>query len=182
VNRLVRLLVVWLRARRHRGPGTPLDEWRTALRVMPNDLDLLRHMNNGSYLTLMDIGRVDMLVRSGAQREVDRRRWYPVVVGESIRFRRSLELWDRFVIVTSVIGWDERVIFLEQRFERARGAETPEIVAEAWVAARFIARAGGTVASPDVAVAFGLAPASPLVPEAVLAWARALDLAHRPRD
>jgi acyl-CoA thioesterase FadM len=55
---------------------------------MPNDLDLLRHMNNGSYLTLMDIGQVDLLVRSGAQREVDRRRWYPVVVGESIRFRR----------------------------------------------------------------------------------------------
>ena len=187
MNRLVRLLVVWLRARRHRGPGTPLDEWRTPLRVMPNDLDLLRHMNNGSYLTLMDIGRVDMLVRTGAQREISRRRWYPVVVGESIRFRRSLELWDRFVIVTRVVGWDERVFFLEQRFERAPSAGSPataapEVVAEAWVAARFIARAGGTVASPDVADAFAVAAVSPPVPAAVLAWARALDLAHRPRD
>ncbi|HEX7806434.1 MAG TPA: acyl-CoA thioesterase, partial [Cellulomonas sp.] len=57
----------------------------------------------------------------------------------------------------------------------------PEVVAEAWVAARFIARTGGTVASLDVADAFAVDAASPPVPDAVVAWARALDLAHRPR-
>jgi len=32
MNRLVRLLVVWLRARRHRGPGTPLDQAHLVVR------------------------------------------------------------------------------------------------------------------------------------------------------
>lgn len=184
MNRLLRLLLTALRARRalatRRDRGrTALDEWRTPLRVMPNDLDLLRHMNNGSYLTLMDIGRIDMTLRSGVQPELDRRGWFPVVVGESIRFRRSLNLLERFEIVTRVLGWDARVVYLEQRFERSAPDGGTELVAAAWVVARFLARAGGTVPAPDVAELFGLPADSPPVPDAVLAWARALDLAHR---
>lgn len=185
MNRYLRLLLVWLRARRSSHtpsaptPGSPLGEYRTTLRVMPNDLDLLRHVNNGSYLTLLDIGRVDMTLRSGAQQALDARGWFPVVVGESIRFRRSMTLWERFTIVTRVLGWDERVIYLDQRFERTGRDGAVEVVAEAWVVARFLARAGGTVPSPEVAELFGLDPVSPPLPEAVVTWSRALDLAHR---
>ncbi|MFI2751874.1 acyl-CoA thioesterase [Cellulomonas sp. P22] len=188
MNRLVRLLLVWLAARRalrRTPPGqrpSAFDEGRTPLRVMPNDLDLLRHMNNGSFLTLMDIGRVDMMVRCGAQAEVARRGWYPVVVGESIRFRRSLVLWERFEIVTRVVGWDERVTFVEQRFERRGRDGSPEVVAEAWVVARFLARRGGSVPPADVATSFGLDGPSPALPADLLAWARSLDLAHREPD
>ena len=32
--------------------------------VLPNDLDTNLHMNNGRYLTIMDLGRTDALVRS----------------------------------------------------------------------------------------------------------------------
>lgn len=183
MNRLLRLLLIWLRARRHRGGGSVLDEWVTPLRVMPNDLDLLRHMNNGSYLTLMDLGRVDMILRSGNQPALDRRGWFPVVVGESIRFRRALNLGERFVIVTRVLGWDERVIYVEQRFERAArdGAPDRELVAEAWVVARFLAKKGGSVPAPDVGELCGVGRTGPEVPDDVLAWARSLDLAHRPR-
>ncbi|WP_082813042.1 acyl-CoA thioesterase [Cellulomonas timonensis] len=185
MNRLVRLLLVWLAARRavRRTPPqdrpSGFDEYRTPMRVMPNDLDLLRHMNNGVFFTLLDIGRVDLLVRSGAQRAVSQEGWYPVVVGESMRFRRSLVLWERFEIVTRVLGWDERVVYLEQRFERRARGGGSEVVAEAWIVARFLRRAGGPVPSTDVAAAFGLDGPSPAVPEPVLAWSRALDLAHR---
>ncbi|MCC2317655.1 acyl-CoA thioesterase [Cellulomonas chengniuliangii] len=184
----MRLLLVWLAARRslrttppHERPSG-LDEYRTPMRVMPNDLDLLRHMNNGVFFTLLDIGRVDLLVRSGAQHAVRSQGWYPVVVGESIRFRRSLTLWERFEIVTRVLGWDERIVYLEQRFERAGRDGRPEVVAEAWIVARFLRRTGGAVPACDVAAAFGLDGPSPQAPEAVLAWSRSLDLAHRPTD
>lgn len=185
MNRYLRLLLVWLRARRalRRTPDgartSPLEEFRTPLRVMPNDIDLLRHVNNGVYFTLLDLGRVDMTIRSGSQRGLDERGWFPVVVGESIRFRRSMRLWERFTVVTRVVGWDERVIYVDHRVERTRRDRTSEVVAEAWVVARFLSRAGGTVPSRDVAEAFGLGPTSPPVPTDVVAWSRALDLAHR---
>jgi acyl-CoA thioesterase FadM len=185
VNRLVRLLRVWLRA--HRAlratpPGhrpSPLDVTRTPLRVMPNDLDLLRHMNNGSYLTLMDIGRVDMTVRCGGQEQLSRHGWYPVVVGESIRFRRSLRLGERFELVTRVLGWDERIVYVAQSFERPGRSGAPEVVADAWVVARFLRRTGGTVPASEVAAAFGAGAVSPEVPQDAARWARSLDLAHR---
>ncbi len=34
-------------------------------RVLPTDLDVLGHMNNGVYLSIMDLGRMDLLQRSG---------------------------------------------------------------------------------------------------------------------
>lgn len=33
--------------------------------VLPNDLDLNFHMNNGRYLTVLDLGRIDFLLRIG---------------------------------------------------------------------------------------------------------------------
>src|SRR6185503_3961101 len=35
-------------------------ESNLSLRVWPNDLDLNIHVNNGRYLTLMDLGRMDL--------------------------------------------------------------------------------------------------------------------------
>ena len=179
MNRLMRLAWILAHARwdawRLGGPqGDPLGDQRTALRVLPNDLDLLRHMNNGVYLSLMDLCRVDMLVRTGVHHAVSARGWYPVVVGESIRFRRSLQLWEKFEIVTRVLGWDDRVVYLEQVFERRRATGEPEVVAEAIVAARFLARTGGGVPAPDVAESFGASRESPNLPDEVTTWSSTL--------
>ena len=35
------------------------------LRVMPNDLDLNSHLNNGRYLTLLDLASIALFLRSG---------------------------------------------------------------------------------------------------------------------
>lgn len=47
-----------------------------------------------------------------------RKRWYPVLGSAHIHFRRSLQLNDRFELKTKVVHWDEKWVFLEQRFER----------------------------------------------------------------
>ena len=44
------------------------------LRVCPGDLDTSLHMNNGRYWTLMDLGRTDLMLRSGFWRAVVRNR------------------------------------------------------------------------------------------------------------
>ena len=45
-----------------------------AFRVSPGDIDVNRHMNNGRYLTIMDLGRIDVLIRTGLWREMNRQK------------------------------------------------------------------------------------------------------------
>jgi Thioesterase-like superfamily len=74
--RLLRLLVAsFFRARL----DPTRDASQLAFRVWPHDLDLSFHMNNGRYLTIMDLGRADLMLRSGLWRAILRHGWAPVV-------------------------------------------------------------------------------------------------------
>ncbi len=90
---------------------------RLRLRVWPSDCDLNFHMNNGRYLTLMDLGRIDLLGRAGLLPRLMRRRWMPVLGAAEISFIRPLNPFQRFDLVTRIIGWDEKYFYIEQRFE-----------------------------------------------------------------
>ncbi len=137
----------------------------TPFRVLPTDLDVLRHMNNGVYLSLLDIGRLDLMLRSGMWALLSRRGWYPVVVSETISFRRSLELWQRFDIETRVLGFDEKAIYVEQRF-----VVGGEIYARAYIRARFLKKTGGTVTVAELTDLAGTAPDGAALPEWVSEW------------
>ena len=137
--------------------------------MLPNDLDVFLHVNNGVYLTLADLGRTDMMLRADVAGEVRRRGWYPVVAAETIRFRRSLGPWQRFTIVTRVLGWGERSIFIEQRFRTG-----DEEVARLVVDARFLKRGGGRVSLPELSEVFALPDESPPLPRWVARWAEAV--------
>ena len=84
-------------------------------RVWPHDLDVSLHMNNGRYWSLMDLGRVDLLIRSGLWRAILRNRWAPIVNAAKIRFRRELRLFRRFRIETRIVAWSETVVVMEHR-------------------------------------------------------------------
>ena len=84
-------------------------------RVWPHDLDLSMHMNNGRYWSLMDLGRADLIIRSGLWRAVVRHRWAPIVDAAKIRFRRELTLFRRFRIETRIVAWTETFIVMEHR-------------------------------------------------------------------
>lgn len=155
MNRLLRLLWLMLRSR-HRTPVSPFGPCRTPFRVWFTDLDPLLHMNNGIYLCIMDLGRLDLMIRSGLWRTVTAQRWYTVVVAETIQFRRSLSLFQRFDISTRVLGWDDKAILIEQHFIRGE-----DVVAHALVRARVLKKAGGNVTPRELAVAAGLDPESP---------------------
>lgn len=86
------------------------------LRVLPNDLDTNIHMNNGRYLTIMDLGRVDYIIRSGLLKVLREQKWYPVVGYSKLTYKRSLSPFQRYELKTRVLGWDEKWIYLEQDF------------------------------------------------------------------
>ena len=114
---LFRLLAVLVASALRPRPGF-LDECAITLRVWPNDLDSNLHMTNSRYLLAMDIGRWDLVVRTGFWRELWRRRWFPVVGSATLRFRRPLDPFQRYRLVTRLVAWDEKWGFIEQRFER----------------------------------------------------------------
>lgn len=134
-------------------------------RVLPNDLDVLMHMNNGVYLTMADLARVDLLLRSDAFHRVRKNGWYPVVAGETIRFRKSLKLWQPYSISTRVVAWTEKSIFLEQTFTSG-----DTFVARAIIDARFLSRRGGVVTSTELLDFLNLKAASPPVPAWIQNW------------
>lgn len=167
MNLVFRLIAVVLRAA-FGARRAPLDESVVAFRVWPHDLDLNGHMNNGRYLTLMDLGRVDLVARLGVARTLLKRRWNPVVGGLTVRYRRSLAPFQRFAIHTRLLCWDERSFFLEQRFVR-RG----ETAAVALVRGVFLETGGRRVPPAEIVAATGHAMASPPFPDAVRAWMEA---------
>ncbi len=116
MNLFIRLIKVLL-GTLWRAPLELPDESIVEFRVWPNDLDVNFHMNNGRYLTLMDLGRFDLIFRMGMLRHMLRHRWQPVAASATIRFRRSLKLFQKFKIRTRLAFWDEQWVFFEQRFE-----------------------------------------------------------------
>ena len=90
-------------------------------RVWFHDLDTSLHMNNGRYWTLMDLGRLDLMLRSGLWRAVLRHRWLPVVNAGTIRFRP-------FRAETKIICWSETWLVMQHRM-LMKGRDGTEIVA-----------------------------------------------------
>jgi acyl-CoA thioesterase FadM len=143
----------------------PTDVSRVPFRVLPNDLDVQKHMNNGVYLSLMDLGRVDLMVRSGVWRELTKRGYYPVIVSSTITYRRSLELWERYELESRMVGIDDIASYVEQRFVR-----DGEIYARAVIKARFLKKTGGVVPIPELAELFALDPVNHPLPAWLAEW------------
>lgn len=160
---LVRLVAVLL-GLLVRGRLGPLDESVVTFRVWPNDLDLNGHMNNGRYLTLMDLGRVDLMGRIGVARVAVKWRWRPVVGSATIRFRRSLRPFERYTLKSRVVCWDEKWFFIEQCFERAG-----TVVAVGLVKGLMRGPAGN-VPTAEVLRAIDVTLASPDMPPAIRLW------------
>ncbi len=152
-----------------RKPMAPLEACETWFRCWPTDLDVFRHMNNGKYLTIMDLGRLDLMVRTGLWRLMQASQWFVVVEAQTIKYKKSLVLFDRFKVVTRIIGWNEKSFFIEQAFWRR-----DVMVAEAVVKGRVLRKSRGTVPVREVLEHFGIQGEAPELPEGVVAWERTL--------
>lgn len=168
--RLLRVLIAACLARRQ---GL-LHASTIQFRVLPHDLDLNMHMNNARYLSLMDLGRVDLVCRCGLWRSMAAKRWQMVIGGAMVRFRRPLKLFQRLTLSSRVVGWDDRWFYIEHA-----------IVAAAVPACLMMVRAalldGGSVVSPAVALAkLGFDEPQPPIPDWAGHWSAAEAAAFTP--
>lgn len=148
-----------------RSPLGIRDVGTMSLRVLPTDIDVLRHMNNGVYFSIMDLGRMDLLIRSGGWKKLSAKGYYPVMANETISFRKSLNLWTKFDLETRVVGYDAKGVYVEQRF-----VVGGEIYAQAMTRARFLKRSGGTVSLEDLLETIGWDESHPVLPDWVQEW------------
>jgi acyl-CoA thioesterase FadM len=123
-------------------------------------------MNNGVYLTLMDVARFDMFKRANGWQLMKKAKIHPVVVAENITFRKSLTLGQSFTIESKVIGWSEIAFFIEQRF-----VVDGEIYARAIVKLRFLKSPKGTPTPNEMFEVLGTWDAPiPKLPKWVSDW------------
>lgn len=160
------LMFVW----RLRPPVTFFEEAATPFRVWPTDLDTNLHMNNGVYLSLMDLGRIDLILRNKLAKKLKEKQWFPVVASQMIRYRKSLDPFKKFYIKSQLLGWDDRFFYVQQRF-----IHKEEVVALALVKARFLKKSGGGVTPSDLAQEVGVSSESPKLPVWISDWTSSED-------
>jgi len=93
-----------------------LDNGRIAFRVWPNDCDINLHLNNGRYLTFMDLGRTHLLAQIGLLGKLLKFRWAPVLSAAEINFLRPIQPFQKFDLGTRLLTWDDKYFYMEQRF------------------------------------------------------------------
>lgn len=128
---------------------------RLHFRTWPHDLDLNFHMNNGRYLTLMDLGRMQLLARLGLLGGVLKRGWMPVIGEAHMRWRRPLAPFQAFELRTRLVSWDQKWFYIEQSFY-SRG----ELMAVGHVRGLILGKKGHVPATELLALA-GIRDAQP---------------------
>lgn len=134
-------------------------------RVFPHDLDAFGHMNNGRYLQIMDVARVEWMLRTGVANAIRSNRWAPLLGGGFIRFRYSLRLFQRYRVRTRLLCWDSRWFFLEHVFIDPRNRHVAVGISRA-----ALRSSGGWVPAEEVAGKVHPGATSPSVPDYVVEW------------
>lgn len=148
----------------------------STFRVAPSDLDILNHMNNGKYLSILDVARQTLIVRNGIWELFRQEGWAPVVAASTTSYRKSLRPWMKFRVESRIIGFDEQAAYIEQRFVRPDSNGVDEIYARTYVRGRFIKLSGGVVRIDELLEKADVDPASFSVPAHVLAWGESTKL------
>jgi acyl-CoA thioesterase FadM len=86
----------------------------TNFRCMPWDIDLFFEMNNGRILTLFDLGRFCLAIRTGLGKVLKNNGWGLVVAGSTVRYRRRVKVFDKVTMRSQVAGFEGRWIYVEQ--------------------------------------------------------------------
>jgi acyl-CoA thioesterase FadM len=113
------------------------DALERPMTVMPGDLDLNGHVNNGRYLTLVDLAVIELFLRSGVLLKAWRHGWRPMVGASMITYRRGLKLLARYTLRFHLQSWDERWNYF--RFEFVNGGR---IVAAGYAKGAMVGRHG----------------------------------------
>lgn len=133
-------------------------------RCWPWDLDPWLELNNGRTLTLYDLGRIPMAMRTGLIGVLRAQGWGITVAGNSTRYRRRVRAFQRFELRSRCIGWDHRFLYTEQAMWVGGECCNHILIRSAITSAR------GIVPPAQVLRAMGEGEESPPLPDWVRGW------------
>jgi acyl-CoA thioesterase FadM len=146
-------------------PALPLlGVHRSSHLCWPWDLDLWNELNNGRTLTLYDLGRLPLARRTGLDKILRKHGWGITVAGNTTRYRRRVQAFDRLDMVSRCIGWDARFVYMEQSMWKGADCTSQMIIRSA------IVGKSGIVPPKDLVTAMGHPIESPSLPDWVQAW------------
>jgi acyl-CoA thioesterase FadM len=153
-----------------------LEVSKLRMRVLPNDLDFNLHMNNARCLAISDLGLVHFVLRMGLGKMLLAKGWRPLFGGRLVRHRFGLRAFERFVVATRLICWDDKWFYFDQRMETNRG------VAIIVLTKGLIYDRGGarTIGPSELLDTLGLLTQSPEMPREVRQWLSTEELLHIP--
>ncbi|GGL56048.1 acyl-CoA thioesterase [Wenxinia marina] len=167
----------WQMWKHRRDPRLSLLETHVSRhRCWPWDLDIWMELNNGRTLTLYDLGRLPMSMRTGMIDVLKEKGWGITMAGASLRYRRRVTVFEMLTMKSRGLGWDDRFFYVEQSMWRADG----ECTSHALFRSALVGGKGraGIVPPAELAKALGHDGPSPELPDYVKAWIAAD--AHRP--
>ncbi|MCR9147577.1 MAG: acyl-CoA thioesterase [Rhodobacteraceae bacterium] len=135
---------------------------------LPWDIDLWKELNNGRTLTIYDLGRIPLAIRTGLAATLRVNGWGLTVAGASVRYRRRVRMFETVEMRSRAICWDARFIYIEQSMWRASGDCANHILYRS-----AITGANGIVAPAQAIQAMGGDGQSPTGPGWVAAWIKA---------
>jgi acyl-CoA thioesterase FadM len=136
-----------------------------SLRVLPNDLDINGHMNNGRYLTVVDLMLIEFFVRTGFARVMLREGWRPMSGGAFISYRKGLQPMQRYRVRFALAGSDMSWNYMRFEFLRLDGT----LCAAGFMKGAAVARSG-LVPNEAAYARLGLAHEAAPLPDAVAHW------------
>ena len=139
----------------------------TRLTCRPADIDPWGELNNGRTLTLYDLGRVPLAMRTGLAAALKRNRWGIAVAGSSIRYRRRVRAFHRVELRSAYVGRDARFLYTHQAMYRGDEPVSSVLIRGA------VASPAGIVPTDRVIAAVGAPAAEPPLPAWVEAWSAA---------
>ncbi|MBA4381445.1 MAG: hypothetical protein C0406_02665 [Sideroxydans sp.] len=118
------------------------------LHVLPNDIDINFHMNNGRYLTICDLNRIDVFARSGLLKAMFKRNWIPVIAEHTMTYKKPLNIFEHYEVKLEVLRWDEKFFYMVHTFKVGE-----RVVAEGTSKGCVYARGKGVVSPADAIAA-----------------------------
>lgn len=116
MNLYWRLILVVLHALRRSTITAEHLKTAVSIRIMPNDLDVNMHVNNGRYLTLCDLTRVDFFVRSGLAKLMVKNKWSPIISEHTMSYLRPIKVFSKVDIRMEITHFDEKYFYCTHQF------------------------------------------------------------------
>ena len=118
--------------------------------VLPQDIDPFMELNNGRYVTLLDLGRFSLGTKVNMASFLKRNNWSLTIVGTYNEYRYRLRLFQRFILKTKIIGYDEKWFYFFQKAERKGKSHMASVVKFAYTSKE------GLVLPKEVITAMGM--------------------------